>query len=165
MKHDYNVVYGYVDICLAGVTNGHGSCGTRWQSTALNTLCAVADGGFEAGEGVLWEARGSLLGVVGSNAGQDTAREEAEPSHTPRWPQHSGMTLGVGAAGVVDMTERENAAERGRMRRVKEEGLRMREGRREPERGRALIAEAMVDGGRVGERLRAEERKEVGRSI
>lgn len=59
------------------------------------------------------------------------------------------MTLRVGAAGVVDMMDREKAAEIGRIRRVKEEGLRMREGREKAERGRVFIAEAMVDGRRV----------------
>lgn len=60
VKHDDDVVYGYMDICLAGVTNGHGSWGTRWQSTALNALGAVSNGGFEAGKRVLGEAGGSL---------------------------------------------------------------------------------------------------------
>ena len=97
-----------------------------------------------------------------SNAGQETARERAEPSHTPRWPQHSGMTWGLGAAGAVDMTEKEKAAERGRILRVKEEGLRMRDGRRVPEKGRDFIAEAMEDGGRVGESYARRSWKQVG---
>ena len=99
---------------------------------------------------------------MGNNAGQELAQEKAEPSHTPRWPQHSGMTLGFGAWGVEDMTDKEKAAERGRMRRVKEEGLRMREGRREPERGRAVIAEAMVGGGTIRRGLGREEQEEGG---
>ncbi len=39
------------------------------------------------------------------------AQETVEPSHTPRWSQHSEMTLGLGAAGMEDMTERDKAAE------------------------------------------------------
>ncbi len=162
VKHDDDVVYGYVDVCLASVTNGGGSWGARWENTALYALGAVADGGFEAGERVLGEAGGSLLRVVGNNAGQELAQEKAEPSHTPRWPQHSGMALGFGAGGVEDMTDKEKAAERGRMRRVKEEGLRMREGRREPDRGRVVIAEAMVGGGTIRRGLGREEQEEGG---
>ncbi len=112
----------------------------------------MASSRFEAGERVSgkWEEVCCVFNLLWATT-QVKEWHRRKHHHTLRgWPQHSSMTLELGATGAEDMAERGKAAESLRqMRRVKE-GPRMRKGQREPERVHIVTAEAMVSNGTVG---------------